>query len=70
MNTKTIKRITWKTWQPVTPADFPCLICRHEPKREAIYHVSIGYYNFVANFVACEECAKLSAGELLAKMGL
>jgi len=67
MNTKTIERITWKTWQPVTPADFPCLVCRHEPHKQAVYHVCLkGVYNMVM----CEDCANLSAGELLAKLGV
>ena len=65
MNTKTIERITWKTWEPVEAKDFPCLVCHNE--KMATHLVSI---NGMANMVMCEECSKLSVGELLATLGI
>lgn len=56
------KKIKPIQWDPVTPKEFPCLLCRSGARAE--FHVKIG----MLNLSACWKCSQLSENELLAKL--
>lgn len=55
---KTIKKITWRTWKPFKPNDFPCMICKDEI---AEYSVNIKDKDspLLMNLVLCGKCKDL-----------
>lgn len=50
-----IEKITWKTWVPKCPEDFPCFNCG---KEIAIYRVKYEQGKSIITINICETCYK------------
>lgn len=47
------ERISWKTWMPTKPSDFPCMICH---AREATHRVKIREGALTLLLCVCAGC--------------
>ena len=59
---KTNKPITWKTMEPITAKDFPCLICKD---RKGMVMVHLRTDPLELNLPLCGVCASMSEQELI-----
>ena len=53
-----IEPITWKTWTPTEPKDFPCMVCRNAIATHKITNFVIypNIFPVSLTLVTCEEC--------------
>ena len=59
---KTQTPITWKTCEPATPEDFPCLICK---KREALVMTEVKNNGLELNLPLCVFCSGMPEQHLI-----
>ena len=57
--------IKWQTWEPMTPEDFPCMICN---EREAVVAVNIEDGILPMNLTLCVFCAGFPEQELVSRI--
>ena len=59
----TIEPITWITWTPKKPSDFPCMVCKQEIATQKLTCLLSKIVTL--NLVVCHSCARLEAAEIM-----
>ena len=58
MQITSTERISWKTWMPESPEDFPCMICH---QMEAEYRVKVREGELSLTLCVCPGCNTVPA---------